>query len=153
MEQLMTMFIATEHGDITLRTVTRITEHDRKGDQYAITDDGERHRIIGEDEVLRVTGTIVPASPGEVAYLVFYDEHEKLFVHLKDRIVAWRIGSPWNIPITASYGYGESINSCESLFVYQRADGKFEDPGMRTFDNIEAIEQELISRRARKNGS
>src|ERR1700753_1678402 len=89
------MFIATEHGDIALRTVVRITHCGREGHQYAITDDGERHRIVGEDEVLRVTGTIVPASSDEIAYLgtlrpdwrgdiwLYYQTHSDLIARLR----------------------------------------------------------------------
>jgi hypothetical protein len=142
------MFIATENGDIALRTVVRITNNDRKGDQYAVTDDGERHRIIGEDEVLRVTGTIVPASSDDVAYLVFSDDAGG-FIHIKDRIIAWRIGSPWTLPITASYGYGEDLRHNECILTYQRPDGKFEEPGMQTYDSIKDIEMHLLSRGAR----
>ena len=142
------MFIFTEHGEIALRTVTRITENDREGNQYVVTDSGERHRIVGEDEVLRVTGTIVPASSDEIAYLIFSDDAGG-FVHIKDRIIAWRIGCPWTLPITATYGFGESLAYGDGVLVYQRADGKFEEPGMQTFDSIEAVEMELSSRSAR----
>lgn len=141
------MFISTEHGDIAMRTVVRITHSDNRGHQHAVTDDGKRHRITCHEEVLRVTGTIVQAAADEVADLVWVDDVGEIY-HQQDRIIAWHISCGEVMPITATYWFGASnIGYRDGIIVYRRPDGKFEEHDSGEYDSLDAIGKRLVERR------